>query len=145
MTTKEKGNANDAVEDLTLYQIYEAMNSNNRDIMITLPSVVDWGAYERELAKVADYREVMNFKVSHFPRGVRKGSRCYIVHKGAVKGWMEIVGFSTKKFDCSTTGKEWDGNFIERSGPFHYLKQEIPMRGFQGFRYFSLEKYTNEQ
>ena len=40
-----------------------------------------------------------------------------------------------KSFDCTTTGKEWAGKFISRSGPFHKLKNPIPQEGFRGFRY----------
>jgi hypothetical protein len=48
---------------------------------------------------------------------------------------MEVVGFvEDYKFDCTTTGNNWSGNFIQRSGPFHRI-DPIPMKGFRGFRY----------
>lgn len=107
-----------------------------RDIVVTLPKSVSWGDYSKELDKVKDGKEVMNFKVRSFPKtGV--GKRCYIVHNGFVRGWMEIVGMSKEDFICSTTGKRWSGKFIQRSGPFHEI-EPIPMKGFQGFRYFEL-------
>ena len=105
-----------------------------KNIVVTVPKSIKWEDYEKELDAVKDYKQVMNFKVSNFPK-VEKGSKCYIVHNGEVKGWMEIVGTSEKEFDCSTTGKKWKGKFIERSGPFHKI-DPIPMKGFQGFRYF---------
>jgi hypothetical protein len=35
-------------------------------------------------------------------------------------------------FKCSTTGREWTGKFIQRTGKFFEI-EPIPMRGFQGF------------
>ena len=67
-----------------------------------------------------------------------------LVHNGFVKGWMEIVGFSEQPFVCTTTNRKWDGKFIQRSGPFHYLQEKIPYKGFQGFRYFDLNEYKLE-
>lgn len=104
-----------------------------RDVIITLPKNIKWDDYEKELEKVKDGNEVMNFKVNHLPN-TSVGNKCFIVHDGFIKGWMNIVGLSKKDFTCSTTGKDWKGSFIERSGPFNYI-DPIPMKGFQGFRY----------
>lgn len=124
--------------------ILEEIFTQKRSIIITLPSSVTWKNYEDELKNVENYKQVLNFKVSHFPKGIHAGDKCYVVHQGFVKGWMEIVGFSEKQFTCSTTKKKWDGKFIERSGPFHYLNEKIPYKGFQGFRYFDLQEYKLE-
>jgi predicted RNA-binding protein with PUA-like domain len=121
--------------------ILEKIEQDNRSIIVTLPSDVSWEEYEKELERVKDYHEVMNFKVYNFPKGIKRGDKCYIVHKGYVKGWMKITGFSEKRFQCTTTGKEYYGKFIERSGPFHYIEDVIPIRGFQGFRYFNINDY----
>lgn len=122
-------------------KIMEEIEQERRAIIITLPSKEKWEDYEKELNKVKNYNNVMNYKVCNFPKGIKKGDKCYIVHQGFIKGWMEIVGFSEKEFICNTTQKSWKGKFIERSGPFHYLVEKIPMKGFQGFRYFSLSEY----
>lgn len=121
--------------------ILEEIFKNKRSIIVTLPSTVKWNDYEQELKKAENYKHVLNFKVVNFPRGITEGDKCYIVHQGFIKGWMKIVGFSEKEFTCSTTKRRWGGKFIERSGPFHYLKETIPYKGFQGFRYFDLEEY----
>ncbi len=121
--------------------ILEEIEHKNHSIIVTLPSKEHWEEYENELIKVKDYKNVLNFKVHNFPKGIKKGDKCYVVHDGIIKGWMEIVGFSEKEFDCTTTNKKWKGKFIERSGPFHYLAEKIPMKGFQGFRYFDMEEY----
>ena len=107
-----------------------------RDIIITLPKSVSWDEYSKELDAVKDGSQVMNYKVNSFPKtGV--GNKCYVVHNGFIKGWMSIVGMFEQEFTCSTTGKDWKGKFIQRSGPFNKV-EPIPMKGFQGFRYFDL-------
>ena len=126
---------------IDLTKIFEDIENSERSIIVTLPSNINWNDYEKELNKVKNYENVLNFKVSNFPKGVKKGDKCYIAHNGIVKGWMEIVGFSEKNFECSTNRKNWSGKFIERSGPFHYINNVIPMKGFQGFRYFSENDY----
>lgn len=115
------------------------------NIIITLPKSVKWEDYQKEIDTVADRSYVMNFKVNGFPK-VKIGARCYIIHNGFIRGWMEIVGFSAKDFSCTTTGAGWSGKFIERSGEFHEIKNSIPMKGFQGFRYVTeeLEKILNQ-
>lgn len=112
----------------------EAKLIKKRDIVITLPSSIPWEDYQREIDLVADGSSVMNFKVTSFPLNSEVGMKCYLCHRGQVLGWMKIVGMTEKNFCCSTTGKEWSGKFIQRSGPFHKI-DPIPMRGFRGFRY----------
>lgn len=116
--------------------VKEELMKMNRDIIITIPRSISWDEYQKELDAVKDGSSVMNFKVNHFPK-TDIGSRCYLLYDGAIRGWMEIVGLSEDDFTCSTTGKKWKGKFIQRSGPFHKI-EPIPMKGFQGFRYFNL-------
>ena len=132
------------VEVPSLKLILEEILKKKRSLIITFPSYTKWEDYEKELRKAANYKYVLNFKVHNFPTGVHKGDKCYIVHNGYIIGWMEIVGFSQKEFTCTTTNKKWDGKFIERSGPFHYIQEKIPYKGFQGFRYFDLEEYKKQ-
>lgn len=114
--------------------VKEELLKMNRDIIITIPKNITWQDYKKEIDKVKDGSSVMNFKVNHFPK-TSVGNRCYLLYDGAIRGWMEIVGFSEEPFKCSTTGREWSGKFIQRSGPFYEI-DPIPMKGFQGFRYF---------
>ena len=112
-------------------------NNKSEDIVITIPSSIKWDDYEIELKTVSDFSSVINFKVSNFPTKTSIGNKCYLCYKGNIIGWMLIVGFKEKEFNCTTTGIKWAGKFIERSGPFNYLKQPIPMKGFQGYRYIT--------
>lgn len=112
-------------------------------LIITLPADVEWRDYISEILAAAT-GQVMNFKVSSFPTKVTVGDKCYLVHRGKIKGWMTITGFSEKEFTCTTTGKRYKGKFIERSGKFHYLDDEIPYTGFQGYRYFNYDDYKEK-
>ena len=109
------------------------------DIIITLPSNVEWEDYEKELKEVEDGKNILNFKVNNFPKLSKVGDKCYLNYKGNIIGWMYITGLSEKDFICNITGKEWKGKFIERSGKFNKINP-IPMKGFQGFRYFNLNE-----
>lgn len=113
--------------------------SERRDIVVTLPATIEWSDYEKELDAVRDRSQTMNFKVPTLPK-VGPGSKCYVVHRGVLRGWMEITGTSEKEFTCTTTGKRMSGKFVERSGPFHFIEEEVPMKGFQGYRYYEESK-----
>lgn len=114
--------------------IREEISKLGMDIIITIPKSINWEDYQKELDAVKDGSKVMNFKVNNFPK-TKPGNKCYLLYNGFIRGWMEIVGLSTDVFTCTTTGKEWNGKFIQRSGLFHKI-EPIPMKGFQGFRYF---------
>lgn len=112
------------------------------DIIITIPKSTKWEIYLEEIRKVEQEGEVMNFKVSSFPKKTKVGERCYIVHDGEVKGWMEIVGFEEKEFQCTITGRMLEGKFIVRGGEFYDfsknpLSTTVKMKGFQGYRYYN--------
>ena len=106
----------------------------NKDIIITIPKNILWDDYQKELKK-AENGEIMNFKVSNFPK-TEKGCKCYLCHDGFIKGYMIICGMEEKEFNCTTTGKLWRGKFIQRTGKFYSI-DPIPCKGFQGFRYFN--------
>ena len=108
----------------------------NKNIIITLPAKVKWEDYQKELDAVEWNKLVLNFKVPYFPQETAIGCKCYLVHKGYIRGWMKIVGFHEDDFICEITGKHWKGKFIERSGKFYKITP-IPMKGFQGFRYIN--------
>ena len=112
---------------------------NKNALLITLPSSIKWEDYEKELKAVEDESQVMNFKVPFLPKNIHYIKRVYLIHQGNIVGWQKFVGTSDKPFKCTTTDKNWDGNFLQRTGPFHKI-DPIPCKGFQGFRYFDFEK-----
>jgi hypothetical protein len=103
-----------------------------RDIVITLPQHVHWDDYEQELAAALDGE--IKYKVNGFPDVVPGQSRCYVTHKGFVRGWMTVTGLVHDDFVCSTTGRHWQGKFVKRAGAFTRTAP-YPLRGTQGFRY----------
>jgi hypothetical protein len=109
------------------------------DIVITIPKSIKWADYKKELDKVKDGKEVMNFKVPNFPLLTGVGDKCYVVYDGFIVGWMVIVAFSDLSFTCTTTGRNMNGKFIQRSGIFNKLETPIPKKGFQGYRYMDSE------
>lgn len=114
-------------------------NVGQRDIIITLPSSIEWSDYQKELDAVKDGRAVMNFKVPFLPKREMRDKifRCWLVWRGHIVGWQRVCGFlEDGNFECSTTGTKWEGNFIQRTGPFHASETQPEMKGFQGWRYF---------
>lgn len=107
------------------------------DIIVTIPASVDFGQYRRELTEAAKRGETAYFSVGCLPKKTKIGERCYVVHKGYVRGYMRITELRPHSFTCTTTGKEWTGKFIGRSCEFVALfGEQTKMKGFQGFRYF---------
>lgn len=104
------------------------------DILITIPKRIPWSEYQKELDAVADWSQVMNFKVNNFPTQTNIGDKCYVVYDGYIIGYQKIVGMVEHSFTCSTTGKKYSGKFIQRSGPFHKITPK-PCKGFQGYKY----------
>lgn len=109
------------------------------DICITLPKTIKWSDYEKELKKVKDYSQSINFKVPFLPIKTNQGDKCFLCYNNQIIGYQRIVGLmDDKKFKCSITGKAWEGKFIVRSGPFVKLNNPIPCKGFQGFKYVTI-------
>ena len=120
---------------LNIASLLEKIHEDERSLIITLPATVSWKEYEK------DFEKVNEFQVTHFPKGVKEGSRCYIVYNGKIKGWQEITGFKDESFSYCF-GSVRHLKFIQRSGKFHYLEKEIPYKGFNGFRYFNYKEYN---
>lgn len=105
-------------------------------ICITIPQKIKWENYQKELKAVEDGKQVLNFKVPRLPKDINNIKRCYLCYKGKIIGWQSIVGcVKDGEFDCSINGKHWKGNFIQRGGKFHYLKNHIECKPFRGFKY----------
>ena len=114
------------------------LESQEKAIVITLPSSINWEDYEKELKAVEDESQVMNFKVPFLPPKTDRDyiKKCYLCYKGNIIGWQKVCGFQENgSLDCTTTGKHWEGNFIQRTGKFNKLDEPIQMKGFQGWRY----------
>ena len=106
------------------------------DWVLTIPKTVKWEVYSKELEAAKDGKTVLNYRVRFFPKGMRAGDRCYLVHDGRVRGWMGVTALvdSPRPWRCTTTGTQWPaGKYIQRSGPFHEVDGPA-MTGFRGVR-----------
>jgi len=111
-------------------------NKSEHSWILTVPKTVSWVDYQRELDAVADGSVVMNYRAAQIPRDMRAGDRCYVVHDGRVRGWMDVVGVVLKSepWRCTTTGCVWPaGKYVQRSGPWHPVDGPA-MQGFRGIR-----------
>ncbi len=105
--------------------------------IITIPKKIGWDDYEKELKMAFDFTHEMNYKIGFWPK-VQPGQKCFVVHDGQIKGWMQITAIGKIKsgFVCTATGLKWAaGIYIKRSGPFNLLLNKIEMKGFRGLRY----------
>ena len=80
-------------------------------------------------------------KMSRQPKDIVIGeSRIYYVEDGYIRGYATIIGFSQEEnLECETTGKTWankDGGFLWMPACTWKWIAPIPMKGFQGWRYF---------
>lgn len=107
------------------------------DIIITIPGNILWEDYLKEIHNVQDGDEMMLFRVPVLPKKANPGDRCYLCYHGSIVGFMNITWMGhLDGFECTTTGACWDvGNYIGRNGSFYQPEDNIPYKGFQGFRY----------
>lgn len=96
--------------------------------------------YLNEINDAYDRKENLYYKVPYVPLAMKPGDRCYVCHRNAVRGYMDIIGATIVKdgFTCSSTGKFWGpGKYIVRKAIFHRTMAH-EMKGFQGIRRYEL-------
>ena len=109
------------------------------DIVVTIPKS-RLAQVEKEEAQVAELLAkgvAVNFfwSLGRKPKKLEVGDRCYFVWDGAMRAWHEVVGFGADK-QCETTGIFHPGFCVILAPEIHTIDVPIPMKGFQGFRYF---------
>lgn len=118
-----------------------------RDIVVTWPKTKPLENYVRNLRFADKKRLVINYRVARLPhwddaiedhgsRGWAFGAtrpRCYMVHSGFVRGYCEVL------YTCYQEEgmvEEWPaGLYVVRSPEWNPI-EPIPMRGFQGWRWW---------
>lgn len=110
---------------------------NVKDILITWPKSRSLQSYLDELKRAVEEGKVILFRVSTLPK--EECSRCYIVHDGMIRGFTTIREYAEvgdNEVTDPITGNFWPaGNYIVRMPYWHDIETEIPMKGFQGYRY----------
>lgn len=105
-------------------------------IVVTWPKTKPLEGYLRALANARQNAQVINFRVARLPRVTPM--RCYRVYDGAVRGWTSVVELVARgeRQVADPDGGYWPaGNYIACS-PWWHAIDPIPMRGFQGWRWF---------
>lgn len=74
------------------------------------------------------------------PKDLAPGSRVFYVEDGYVRGYAVVSEIREGEMECGTTGQEWLGGHhaILPAASWKWI-EPIPMKGFQGFRYCSLD------
>lgn len=112
------------------------MTPSTRDIVITWPKTRAFESYLSGLALAATKGEVINFRVPTLPKEFP--SRCYVVYDGNVRGYSAVLDLCERGENevMGQNGEYWPaGKYIVRS-PILEPIEWIPMKGFQGWRYF---------
>jgi hypothetical protein len=111
------------------------------DLILTWPKTRPLDSYLRELTLAQERGEVINFRVSGQPN-VKGGRRCYMVHDGAMRGWLPIVEVvyrgprEVRRVVSDARSGFWpEGWFVVRKPRWTPLAEPVKMQGFQGFRY----------
>ena len=76
--------------------------------------------------------------VSKFPKDIAVGDKVFYVEDGYVRGYCTLAGLSAgESGECQATGRDWGEGpqLVMRADSWKWVKP-IPMKGFQGFRYF---------
>lgn len=106
------------------------------DYAVTVPKTVDWQWYLKEIDTARENKLSLFFRIPYKVDVRYNESRCFIVHNGAIRGWMTILTCIENPigFTCFYTGKKWPpGTYIERRPRFNSI-DPIPMKGFRGIR-----------
>lgn len=107
------------------------------DIVVTWPKSRHFASYMVELERAKSRGLIIHYRVRHLPDP--QPERCYMVHDGAVRGWLLVTGQGAQPggrvLDPITGGFWRAGNYITRDPEWHSVKP-CEMQGFRGWRWF---------
>lgn len=88
--------------------------------------------------KALEAGKVILFRVPTLPK--EKCEFCFVVHDGAIRGFTSLREYAEVEdgvVEDPISGEFWPaGNYLVRSPYWHPLDEPIPMKGFQGYRYY---------
>ncbi len=110
-----------------------------RDIVVTTPKTqMETAAQEaRECIEAGEGCYFRTFP--NRPKDLQPGSRVFYVEDGYVRGYAVVAKMITGYIRCAVTGELWYGHQALMSAASWKWIEPIPMKGFQGFRYCSLD------
>lgn len=108
------------------------------DLVVTVPkSELRNVTHEETWAKKEENIKAGGYcfwKISRVPRRLNKGDRVYFIHNGLIVNY-NIFDHVDCDLYCEVTDRQWDGLCLVMNIPSIPLKNPVPMKGFQGFRY----------
>ena len=106
------------------------------DIVVTTPKSEMLNAAAEAAQCLRDEGGYYFRAFQRLPTNVQSGCRVYYVENGAVRGFALVERIEAGRFKCETTGRCWSGwNLLMRADSWKWI-EPIPMRGFQGWRYW---------
>lgn len=107
------------------------------DIIVTVPkselkNVAKEEAWAEKNAN--DHHCTCFWKMGRLPKNINPGDRVYFIHNGHIVNYNVVTGTDYNAY-CEVTGRDWDGPCLVMKIPSVPLKNPVPMKGFQGFRY----------
>lgn len=74
------------------------------------------------------------WKIRNKPKKLNPGDRVYFIHEGMVVNY-NVFQYVDYDITCEVTGRYWEGLCLVMDTPSVPLKNPVPMKGFQGFKY----------
>jgi hypothetical protein len=103
------------------------------DIVVTIPK----SEYKNDDLETKDMikKDLIQFwKFNKCPQKLEIGDRIYFVKHNKIESSMRVIGMELESKRCETTNRLWTGWLIYMDS-LKYEKNNINIKGFQGFRY----------
>jgi len=113
------------------------------DILVTTPKSKHKLA-EEEAKFVQENPDAYWFRTIRGTPNVQVGDRVYYVDNGKITGYGIVFEVTTGELQCEATNKVYHGTHLKQR-EWVSLKEPIPFKGFQGFRYVDRVPGLTEQ
>lgn len=117
------------------------VNNARKDIVVTTPKRLEAIAAQeaRQCIEAGKGFYFRTFRAK--PRFIDVGSRIYYVEQAYVRGFGTVSEIVSGDMQCETTGIDWgEGYHAVMPAESWYWVKPIAMQGFQGWRYFDIQR-----
>ncbi len=92
--------------------------------------------HKRGLKEGEEHFESFYWEFSRFPKRVEDGDKIYFATKGYIRGYFIVDCINCSDRDICDDPMVMDDNCLNwRKDSWKYLKEPIPTKSFQGFKY----------